>query len=171
LIQIDLLLPWLIESEADEDMNSYLAKRTPQFRGPAAWSAILPGQDAPIVLDMELTADGVIIGAGFAGLSAALRLQQLSPKANIIVLDAVHIAESTCGRNAGFMIDLPHEIRGEGYEDEGTAKNRKQIALNRNAIAFAKSAVERFGIDRNHFDPAGKVKGASSEKADGLHQS
>jgi glycine/D-amino acid oxidase-like deaminating enzyme len=151
-------------------MNSYTAVRTPQFRGPAAWSTILPGQDAPIVLDADATADFVIIGAGFAGLAAARRLTQLAPKASIVVLDAARIAESTCARNAGFMIDLPHELGGQGYEGDGPAKNRKQIALNRLGIGFANSAVEQYGIDRNYFDPSGKVNGASSQKTDGLNR-
>lgn len=152
-------------------MSTYTARRTPVFRGPAAWSVILPGQEAPIALDADTTADFVIIGAGFAGLSAARRITQLSPGAKIVVLEAGRIAEGACARNSGFMIDLPHEIGGQGYEGDGIHKNRKQIALNRQAIAFAASAVESYGIDRNHFDPVGKVNGAVGADADGLNRS
>lgn len=151
-------------------MTSYTAVRTPIHRGPAAWSAILPGQDEPVVLDTDVKADFVIVGSGFAGISAARRLKQLDPKAKVVVLEAGRICEGACGRNAGFMIDLPHEIRGEGYEGDGPEKNRKQIALNRQAIRFAKSAVEEYDIDRNFFDPVGKVNGAASAKADGLNR-
>ena len=118
-------------------MSTYTARRTPVFRGPAAWSVILPGQEAPIALDADTTADFVIIGAGFAGLSAARRITQLSPGAKIVVLEAGRIAEGACARNSGFMIDLPHELGGQGYEGDGIDKNRKQIALNRQAIGFA----------------------------------
>lgn len=151
-------------------MSGYTAKRIPVHRGPAAWSAILPNQDPPVTLQENLTADIAIIGAGFAGLSAARRLAQLAPKARVIVLEAGRIAESTCARNAGFMIDLPHEIGGQGYAGDGAAKNRAMIALNRQAIGFAKSAVEEYGIDRNYFDPVGKVNGAASQKADALNR-
>jgi glycine/D-amino acid oxidase-like deaminating enzyme len=147
-------------------MSTYTAKRLPAHRGPAAWNAILPYQDPAITLSENLTADFAIIGAGFAGLSAARRLTQLAPETKIVVLDALRIAESTCARNAGFMIDLPHEIGGQGYSGDGAAKNKAMIALNRQAIGFARSAVEEYGIDRNWFDPVGKVNGAATEKAD-----
>jgi glycine/D-amino acid oxidase-like deaminating enzyme len=151
-------------------MSSYVAKRTPVHRGPAAWSAILPGQDAPIVLESNATADVAIVGCGFAGMSAARRLKQLDPTTKVVVLEAGRIAEGACGRNAGFMIDLPHEIGGQGYGGDGAAKNRAMIALNRQAIGFARAAVEDYEIDRNFFDPVGKVNGAASAKADTLNR-
>lgn len=152
-------------------MTVYTAKRTPVHRGPAAWSAILPGQEPIAELREDLSADFVVIGAGFAGLSAARRLTELAPKAKIVVLEAGRLAEGACGRNSGFMIDLPHEIGGQGYAGNGAAKNRVQIALNRQAINFASLAVEAYGIDRNFFDPVGKVNGAVSGKADSLNRS
>jgi glycine/D-amino acid oxidase-like deaminating enzyme len=152
-------------------MKSYTAKRLPQHRGPAAWSAILPNQDPAISLQENLNADVVIVGAGFAGLAAARRFQQLSPKSKVVVLEAGRIAEGACARNSGFMIDLPHEIGGQGYAGDGAAKNKAQIKLNRTAINFARGAVEEYGIDRNFFDPVGKVNGAASPKADGLNRS
>jgi glycine/D-amino acid oxidase-like deaminating enzyme len=151
-------------------MRQYTARRTPVLRGPAAWSAILPAQDAPVELDGDQTADVVIVGAGFAGLSAAKRLLQLIPGARISVLEAGHIAEGASGRNSGFMIDLPHEISAQDYTG-GVSSDRRMIALNRQAIAFAKSAVEDCGIDPAYFDPAGKVNGAASVKADQLNRS
>jgi glycine/D-amino acid oxidase-like deaminating enzyme len=147
-------------------MSAYAAKRTPAFRGPAAWNDILPGQDPAITIEADDTADFVIIGAGFAGLSAARRLTQLNPKARVAVLEAARIAESTCARNAGFMIDLPHEIGGQGYSGDGAEKNKAMIALNRKAIGFARGMVEEFDINRHWFDPVGKVNGAATEKAD-----
>ena len=152
-------------------MTSYKAQRTPEHRGPAAWSVILPGQDAPVALDADMTADFVIIGGGFAGLSAARRLLQLAPGSKIAVLEASRIAEGASGRNSGFMIDLPHEIAGEDYAGQGVSSDREMIALNRHAIGFAKAMVEDYGIDRAYFDQAGKVNGAASPKADGLNRS
>ena len=54
-------------------MPAYHAKRLPTHKGPAAWSAILPGQPPATPLEGDITADLVVIGAGFAGLSAARR--------------------------------------------------------------------------------------------------
>ena len=150
-------------------MTSYAARRTPVHRGPAAWSAILPGQPAPVALAGDRSADFAVIGGGFAGLSAARRLAQLNPGAAIVVLEASRLAEGASGRNSGFMIDLPHELTSEDYAGHGD--DRAVIALNRQAIDFARDAVETYGIDRNSFDPAGKVNGAASEKADALNLS
>jgi glycine/D-amino acid oxidase-like deaminating enzyme len=149
-------------------MSIYKAQRTPVHRGPAAWSAILPHQDSPIELDSDRTADFAIIGAGFAGLSAARRLQQLAPKAKIVVLEAGRIAEGAAGRNSGFMIDLPHELTAEGYEAKGVKSDSAMIALNRQAIAFAKAAVQDYKINPAYFDPVGKVNGAVGNTGD-LH--
>jgi glycine/D-amino acid oxidase-like deaminating enzyme len=149
--------------------HGYSAKRTPVQRGPAAWSAILPAQPDPVALDRDLTADFVLVGGGFAGLSAALRLQQLNPGAKVVVLEAGRLAEGASGRNSGFMIDLPHDLTSDDYAGHGD--DRTMIALNRHAIGFAKVAAETYGIDRNYFDPAGKVNGAASQTADALNQS
>ena len=46
-------------------MTSLVARHTPVHRGTAAWSAILPGQPAPVVLEQDQTADFVLVGGGF----------------------------------------------------------------------------------------------------------
>jgi len=150
-------------------MNSYSARRTPLHRGPAAWSAILPAQPAPVVLESDLTVDFALVGGGFAGLSAARRLMQLNPGAKIAVLEASRLAEGASGRNSGFMIDLPHELQSDDYAGHGD--DRAMIAMNRHAIGFAADVVAEYGIDPNFFDRAGKVNGAASAKADALNRS
>ncbi|MEZ5754565.1 MAG: FAD-binding oxidoreductase [Paracoccaceae bacterium] len=150
-------------------MTRLQARRTPVQKGTAAWSAILPGQPAPIPLQGDITADFAIIGGGFAGLSAAQALRALNPGARIAVLEAGRLAEGASGRNSGFMIDLPHELTSDDYAGHGD--DRAMIALNRQAIDFARTAVEEFGIDRNYFDPTGKINGAASEAADALNRS
>ncbi|TMV08935.1 FAD-binding oxidoreductase [Ruegeria sediminis] len=144
-------------------MTSYSAIRLPVHRGPAAWAAILGPYAPGPALSGDRTADFVVVGAGFAGLSAARRLTQLQPGARIAVLEAGQLAEGASGRNSGFMIDLPHDLASDDYA--GAGDDRALIALNRQAIGFALGAVEEFGIDPNFFDPAGKVNGAASEAA------
>lgn len=144
-------------------MTHYKAKRHPVHRGPAGWNAILEPQDAPVELTQDTTADFVVIGAGFAGMAAARRLVELTPDSRIVVLDAGRVAEGASGRNSGFMIDLPHELTSEDYA--GAGDDKKMIALNREAIKFLGNAVERYQIDLNYFDHAGKVNGAASDAA------
>ncbi|PYF08178.1 glycine/D-amino acid oxidase-like deaminating enzyme [Rhodobacter viridis] len=150
-------------------MSTYSAVRTPRHRGPAAWSAILPGQAPPRPLAGGMTADHAIVGAGFAGLAAARRLRELDPRAKVVVLEAGRIAEGASGRNSGFMIDLPHDLASDDYSGHGD--DRLMIGLNRQAIAFARKAVEEYGIPADYFDPCGKVNGAASATADALNTS
>lgn len=150
-------------------MTQYTANALPVQRGPAAWNAILGDQAPATVLDENQNADFVIIGAGFAGLSAARRLLQLQADARIAVIEAGRVAEGAAGRNSGFMIDLPHDLASDDYS--GGGDDRKMIALNRQAIGFARAAVEDYGIDPNFFDPAGKVNGAASVAAEAHNQS
>lgn len=150
-------------------MTAYQARRLPVQLGPAAWNAILGPQAHFPALDGNHTADFVIVGAGFAGLSAARRLKQLQPNAKIAVLDASRLAEGSAGRNSGFMIDLPHDLASDDYA--GSGDDKAMIALNRQAIAFAAGAVEDYGIDPNYFDRAGKTNGAVSEGAEAHNKS
>lgn len=142
----------------------YTVKRLPIHTGKAAWSAILPRRTPSAPLDKHVTADYVVVGAGFAGLTAARRLAQLEPTAKIVVLEAGEIGEAASGRNSGFMIDLPHELTSDNYAGPKKSSDRDLIELNRQAISFAKDAVEELSIDPNYFDPAGKINGASTER-------
>lgn len=144
-------------------MTSYHARRLPAELGPAAWNRLLGPLPPAQGLAGVRTADFVVVGAGFAGLSAARRLTQLQPGARIVVLDAGRVAEGAAGRNSGFMIDLPHDLQSEDYA--GSGDDRSMIALNRQAICFASEAVADYGIDPNFFDRAGKVNGAVSDAA------
>jgi glycine/D-amino acid oxidase-like deaminating enzyme len=144
-------------------MTVYRARRLPVHRGVAAWRAILPPPPAFPALEGERTADVVVIGAGFAGLSAARRLLQLDASLRVAVLEAGRVAEGAAGRNSGFMIDLPHELTSSDYA--GSGDDRALIGLNRQAIAFAREAVQDYDIAPAYFDPAGKINGAASAGA------
>ena len=150
-------------------MNQFTARRLPVHRGPAAWNSILgQGREYP-ALDGDQTADFVIIGGGFAGLSAARRLVQLQPGARVVLLEAGRIASGAAGRNSGFMIDLPHDLVSATYAGDGD--DRALIAANRQAIAFGAAAVGEYGINPNYFDRSGKVNGAVSARADANNRS
>ena len=148
---------------------TYSAARTPVHQGPAAWAEIL-GKDVQYpTLEDNITADVVVIGAGFAGLSAALRLRQLDPNANVVVLEAARVAQGAAGRNSGFMIDLPHDLASDDYA--GAGDDQLLTRLNRQAIAFGAEAAETFGIAPAYFDKSGKVNGAASAAGDAHNRS
>jgi glycine/D-amino acid oxidase-like deaminating enzyme len=62
----------------------------------------------------QVTGDGhydyIIVGAGFSGLAVAGHLAKLEPDARIALIDALEVGQGTSGRNAGFIIDLPHNL-------------------------------------------------------------
>ena len=131
--------------------------------GPAAWNEILPAATAHPALDREIQADFLVIGGGFAGLSAARRLKQLQPEAAIALVDARRIAEGPAGRNSGFMIDLPHNLASKDYAGDAV-QDRSQTALNREAIAFAAEAAREYGMPEEAFSPSGKINAAATER-------
>ena len=89
--------------------------KLPKNPGDTGWKEILPKRKVNSKLSDHINADYLIIGGGFAGLSAARRLNQIDNKAKIALLEACEIAEGPAGRNSGFMIDLPHNLASDDY--------------------------------------------------------
>lgn len=138
-------------------------RRLPVDTGPAGWNEILPAAGAPEVLEEHITADWLVIGAGFAGLAATRRLAQLHPGARIVLLEARRVGEGPAGRNSGFMIDLPHHLTSEGYGGQ-MESDRAEARANRAGIAFAAGMAGEFGLSREAFNPSGKTNAAASER-------
>ncbi|MEL6234924.1 MAG: FAD-binding oxidoreductase [Pseudomonadota bacterium] len=137
--------------------------RLPKDTGPAAWNAILGPAPAPNPLEGSMTADWLVIGAGFAGLAAARRLAQNNPGDAIVLLDAVRIGEGPVGRNSGFMIDLPHVLTSDNYAGADAADADDTLA-NRAAIDFAAAAAEEYEMPAQAIVRAGKVNGAATAR-------
>ena len=141
-------------------MNSSIAYEPD--RGRSGWQAILPERKASPELTDDIEADYCIVGAGFAGLSAARRLHQLAPEASIVILEAAEAGTGPAGRNSGFMIDLPHVLSSSSYA--GLAENDlRDIKLNRRAIEFARSAASEYQLSEEAFRPEGKINAAASQ--------
>ncbi len=138
-------------------------RRFPCDPGPAAWNELLPAGQQRAALKHAVTADWLVVGAGFAGLSAARRLSELHPTDRIIVLDATRVAEGPAGRNSGFMIDVPHDLTSSNYSGN-TNHNLREIRLNRAGIDYAKSACEAFGMSAEAFSLRGKINGAITQR-------
>lgn len=135
--------------------------RQPVDPGPAAWNAILPDPPPPTPLAADMTADWLVIGAGFAGLAAARRLSQTCPGDRITVLDAVRVGDGPAGRNSGFMIDLPHNLSSDNYAGAAEA-DRAQIRANRAAIDFALDAAAEYGLPEEAIRRSGKINAAAT---------
>lgn len=136
------------------------ALQTPNDINGPGWYRLLPEPPPPRLLSGRRRADWVIVGGGFAGLSAARRLSQLVSRDRIVVLEAQRIGWGAAGRNSGFMIDLPHELSSGNYAG-GVERDRKQIRMNRAGIAFAAEAADEYSLTE-HFAPIGKYHGAAT---------
>ncbi|MEE4076067.1 MULTISPECIES: NAD(P)/FAD-dependent oxidoreductase [Pseudomonas] len=145
-------------------MTTHSIKRLPVDTGVSGWEAISTRSTPVRTLDGSVTADWLIIGAGFAGLSAARRLSQLRPDDSIVVVDAHEIAKGPAGRNSGFMIDVPHSLSSGEYSVAGESATSREIAQNRFAIDFASKAAQEYGMSATTFDPSGKINACASAR-------
>ena len=137
------------------------AKQIPADQAGSGWYEILPAPGPARILNEDISADWVVVGAGFAGLSAAKRILQNSPSDKVVVVDAQRVAWGAAGRNSGFMIDLPHNLQSEDYAGQDNA-DKKEIRLNRFAIEFARNLVEEFDL-QEHVSGNGKINAATDQ--------
>ncbi|MCA3778803.1 MAG: FAD-binding oxidoreductase [Burkholderia sp.] len=94
----------------------------------------------------ESGARWAVVGAGFTGLAAARQLALNFPDDEIILVDAQEVGFGTSGRNAGFAIDLPHDIGADDYiGDIPTA--RTTLKLNVLGQTILRRLVTEHGID------------------------
>lgn len=144
-------------------MTTHRINHLPVDTGRSGWEAISIRSMPVQTLPGNISADWLIIGAGFAGLSAARRLSQLRPGERIVVIDAREIATGPAGRNSGFMIDVPHSLSTGEYASGGTDATATEITLNRHAIDFARSAAAEYGMSARTFNPCGKINASATE--------
>ena len=104
----------------------------------------------------------MIVGAGFVGLSAARQLALNFPDDEVILVEAQEVGFGTAGRNAGFAIDLPHDIGAEDYiGDIGIAQTT--LKLNLMGQSILRNLVEEHNIDC-HMRPSGKYQAAVEDR-------
>ena len=137
--------------------------RHPKNPGPAAWAKILPDAAHHPTLEEKRHVDFLIIGGGFAGLTAARRISELEPTATVALVEAFRLAEGPAGRNSGFMIDLPHDLASDDYGGQD-ARDHQSIRHNRAAISYACDMVDTFDLPNECFQKIGKINAAATEK-------
>jgi glycine/D-amino acid oxidase-like deaminating enzyme len=152
-------------------VTRHVVRRLPVDTGRSGWEAISRRTLLVRRLEADVTADWLVIGAGFAGLSAARRLTQLRPGERVVVLDARELAQGPAGRNSGFMIDVPHNLSSGEYSSGDAGGTVLEMAQNRLAIAFAKAAAAEYGMPSATFDPSGKINAAATERGLRLNES
>ena len=106
--------------------------------------------------------DYVIVGGGYGGYGCASRLAELQPEARIAVFEAIKIGNGDSGKNAGFIIDVPHNFGDQGnstFED-----NEMYYKLNTFIIGRMRKTIEDSGI-KVDWDPCGKYLCCSETKS------
>ena len=151
-------------------MTRHVIKRLPVETGVSGWEATSARRTPLWELEGEKIADWLIVGGGFAGLSAARRLSQLRPQDRIVILEAGEVAVGTAGRNSGYMIDVPHDLSSGEYSASDAETTKKEIAQNRAAIAFAADAAAEYSMSSQTFDPSGKTNAAATERGATLNR-
>ena len=117
--------------------------RLPQNDRTNGWSAVLPKRTAKPSLAGDVSADWIVLGAGYAGLAAARRLAENRPEESVALIDAGQAGENASGRNSGFAIDLPHNVGSSLDELEGS---HRFMRLARFAIDHLQDAIETHNI-------------------------
>ena len=98
-------------------------------------------------------------GGGIAGFATANSLAKHYPDAKISLLEALKFGQGTSSRNAGFIIDLPHNLDGL---EANVEQDRKIYELNCFAINYLKEIVEEKQIPCQ-WQKAGKYMCAHEE--------
>jgi glycine/D-amino acid oxidase-like deaminating enzyme len=149
-----------------EPKKLFVASKLPKNTGVSGWVAMLPPRIERPRLETSTAADVVVIGAGFAGLSAARRLSQIDPTLRVAVLEAGVVGEGSAGRNSGFIIDLPHEVSSSDFGGDPNGRSKQDIVIQRAAIALAAGVAAEADWGREVFDPCGRYCVAISEEGD-----
>src|SRR3954466_12376694 len=105
-------------SATDSDVVSY-------------WLGASPGGPAPSPVVGDVTADVVIVGAGFTGLWTALALTDTDPSLRVIVLEQERVGHGASGRNGGFCsASLTHGLANgiRHFPDEVAILEREGLA-------------------------------------------
>jgi glycine/D-amino acid oxidase-like deaminating enzyme len=102
-------------------------KRLPAVDGSLGWykTSSVQRKSSSLRASGKQHYDFVVVGAGFTGLALAGRLAELHPNAQIAIVDALKVGQGTSGRNAGFIIDLPHNLDSEKPNPERDSKIRE----------------------------------------------
>lgn len=89
-------------------------KRFPRLDGDLAWFELCKDKNEDIgkKLKSDINVDICVVGAGIAGFSTANFLAKQYPNSKIALVEALKIGQGTSSRNAGFIIDLPHNVDG-----------------------------------------------------------
>lgn len=138
-----------------------------QARPEVFWLDRAERPDAGPSLTSSITADLVVVGAGYTGLWAALQAVEREPGRNVVVIDAGRVAEQASGRNGGFCsASLTHGL-ANGLERFPEELDRLQQLGDEN-LDEIEAAITRYGIDCDFSRPGALTVATSPSLVDAL---
>ena len=119
------------------------AESTGGFRPHGGWMDVPP--DLQPALEQAITADVIVVGAGFAGLSTALELARRGAK--VVLLEQEHAGFGASGRNAGYLmgslgIEFEYFVGRVGVEQA-----TRIVSFYDAAVAHVEQKLQEYGID------------------------
>lgn len=113
---------------------------------PSLWAATAPPGPASEALAGDITADVVVVGAGYTGLSTALHLAERG--VSVAVVEAAVVGWGASGRNNGQVIPTHPRFDPEHFVAMlGPEKGEAYAALVRDSAAYTFDLIRRHGID------------------------
>lgn len=128
----------------------------PEYDGRCGWYEMLEHVSSFPRLECDVFVDTVVVGGGFVGCAAVRRLAENKPDDMFLLIEALKIGQGASGRNSGFVIDQPHK---RDLESPDNNHKRKLVNLNRSAINYLETQVNRYKIDCQ-WSRAGKYQAA-----------
>jgi len=103
-----------------------------------------------------------IVGAGLTGLAAARQLALNFPHDEVVLIEAQEVGFGSAGRNAGFAIDVPHDIGAKDYIGDVGIANRV-LKLNTLGQNYLREIVKQHQIECQ-MSESGKYQAAVGEQ-------
>ncbi len=100
----------------------------PQEDQTNGWTRTIAPRTPTPHLKGDITADLLIIGAGYAGMGAAWTYARKRPNDRIVMLDAQVVGQGASGRNSGFVLGLKHATDGHEVTDPEPLKRLLRIS-------------------------------------------
>jgi len=127
-----------------------------------------PPSDSRPPLEDDLSADAVVVGGGYAGLSTALSLR--AQGADVVLLEKGFAGSGASGRNAGHLTptigkDLPTLLRLFGRE-----RSALLVRFADAAVQFTEETIRKHGIDCDYVASGNVMAGLHPKQEAGLRR-
>ena len=130
-------------------MSSLYHKDIYKFEKPinSYWESTVKPKDKFKTLDTDMSANIVVIGGGYTGLSCALSLVEKHNE-DVVLLEAGHIGWGSSGRNAGFCCIPPAKMSVQKmFKKYGRKETQSFFQNTIEGSYFTKNIIKEYNID------------------------